>query len=119
MNRTLRSLATVVVSSAIAYTPLAAQQKVVTTADYDRAASQLAPSLVGLMTGGTATATWLQDDRFWYRTNSPAGPQVILVDPAKKSRVVCDAARSNCPGVPTAIDTTAGGRGGRGGGGVA
>ena len=40
----------------------------------------------------------------------------ILIDPAKKSRVVCDATRSNCPGVPSTAEADAAGRGGRGGG---
>lgn len=116
MNRSFRSLATAVVVGAVALAPLAAQQpRVVTTADYDRASSQLAPSLAGLVVGGTVAATWLPDDRFWYRTTTASGPQVVLVDPAKKTRVVCDVARTNCPGVPILIDTTAGGRGGRGG----
>ncbi|MEQ1691155.1 MAG: DPP IV N-terminal domain-containing protein [Gemmatimonas sp.] len=115
LNRIVHSLLALVVAIA----PLTAQQpaRVVTSADYDRAASQLAPSLTGLVIGGAVAATWLPDDRFWYRTADASGPQVVLVDPAKKSRVVCDAARTNCPGVPVAIDTSGGGRGGRGGGG--
>ncbi len=119
MTRFLRSLATnVVVLASVATTPLASQQstRVVTSADYDRAASQLAPSLAGLVVGGTVAATWLPDDKFWYRTTGATGPQVVLVDPAKKTRLVCDVTRSNCPGVPATADSGAG-RGGRGAGG--
>ena len=88
----------------------------ITTADYDRASAQLAPSLTGLVFGGAVQANWLPDERFWYRNTTATGTQIVLVDPAKKTRVVCDAQRTNCPGVPA--DTTAGpgGRGGRGGG---
>ena len=119
MNRSIRSLATVVAVASVFTTPLASQQarRVVTTADYDRAASQLAPSLAGLVVGGTVAATWLPDDRFWYRATGVGGPQVVLVDPRKKLRTVCDATRSNCPGVPVTVDSAGGGRGGRGGGG--
>ena len=119
MHRSFRVLATVVASASIAVSSLQAQQpgRVVTAADYDRAASQLAPSLAGLMVGGAVAATWLPDDRFWYRTTGASGAQVVLVDPVKKTRTVCDATRSNCPGVPVGVDSAAGGRGGRGGGG--
>lgn len=89
----------------------------VTAADYDRASAQLAPSLTGLVVGGTVAATWLPDDRFWYRTTSAGAAQVVLIDPAKKTRVICDAARSNCPGVPTGDADAGAGRGGRAGGG--
>jgi dipeptidyl aminopeptidase/acylaminoacyl peptidase len=105
-----------------AITVLGAQQAPrVTTTDYDRASAQLAPSLTGLVVGGTVVANWLPDDRFWYRAASATGAggaQIILVDPSKKTRVVCDATRSNCPGVPATADSAGGGgRGGRGGGG--
>ncbi len=123
MTRALRFLPTIAISSAVTmamtFTPLAAQPagRVITTADYDRASAQLAPSLTGLVVGGAVSATWLPDDRFWYRTAGPGAGEVVLIDPAKKTRVVCDAARSNCPGVPAGTDSSAGGRGGRGGGG--
>ena len=116
LNPHTRSLLAVAV--VVAALPAAAQTKrVVTAADYDRASAQLAPSLTGLVVGGSVAATWLPDDRFWYRTGTGANTQVILVDPTKKSRVICDAARVNCPGVPTGADSSAGGRGGRGAGG--
>ena len=116
MTRSFRSLATVVValSSSAA---LSAQQpsRFYTTSDYDRAAAQLAPSLAGMVIGGVVTANWLSNDQFWYRATTLGATQIVLVDPAKKTRVVCDATRSNCPGVPASVDETAGGRGGRGG----
>ena len=112
MKRLVLTLATVV-----AFVPLGAQQptRTVTTADYDRAVRMLAPAVGGLVTGGNVTATWLSDGRMWYRTGA-GNAEFILVDPGKKSRVVCDAARSNCPGVPSTADADASGRGGRGGG---
>ncbi len=88
--------------------------RVYTALDYDRAAAQLAPGLAGLVVGGAVTANWLPEDRFWYRTTDIGAAQVVLVDPAKKTRTVCHATRSNCAGVPVNVDS-AGGRGGRGG----
>ena len=116
MKRLLLSVATVV-----ALAPANAQQptRVYTAADYDRAVKMLAPALGNLAVGGSVQANWLADDRLWYRS----GSDVVLVDPAKRTRVVCDAARSNCPGVPATAESDAGrggrggGRGGRGGGG--
>ncbi|MEO7361538.1 MAG: DPP IV N-terminal domain-containing protein [Gemmatimonadaceae bacterium] len=96
---------------------LSAQAPQITTADYDRAAAQLAPSLTDLVVGGSVQANWLPDDRMWYRT-AGANAQVILINPATKTRTICDATRSNCAGVPANADVAgAGGRGGRGGGG--
>ena len=106
-------------ASIVAMVPVAAQQspRVYTAADYDRASSQLAPSLTGLVLGGAVAANWLPDGRFWYRNITASGAEQILIDPMKKSRTVCDTTRSNCPDVPA--DTTAanGSRGGRGAGG--
>ncbi len=110
MNRTMRLLALVIATPLLT---LGAQAVRVTSADYDRASAQLAPSLAGLVTGGTVAANWLPDDRFWYRTGAGASAQTVLVDPAKKTRVVCDATRSNCPGVPENANADPAGRGGR------
>jgi dipeptidyl aminopeptidase/acylaminoacyl peptidase len=114
MKRTLLPLAGIV--TLLSLPLVAGAQRVLTTADYDRAASMLQPSLAGLETGGSVNANWLTDDRMWYRTGTGATAQVILVDPAKKARIVCDASMSNCPGVPSNASTAeTGGRGGRGG----
>ncbi len=99
--------------------PAAAQQpytpKVVTADDYARAEKSLATALTPLATGGSVSANWLPDDRLWYRNTTLSGSEVILVDPAKKTRVICDATLSNCPGVPADAHAAAGGgRGGRG-----
>ena len=109
--------AALVVGLPVAAPVLSAQAPRVTTADYDRAAAQLAPSLTDLVVGGSVQANWLPDDRMWYRLAGPT-PQVILINPATKARTICDATRSNCPGVPANTDAAGGGgRGGRGGGG--
>src|SRR5439155_684495 len=113
-------LATVVAAAATLSMPLAAQQgRVFTAGDYDRAARLLGPNVTTLMTRNSIAVTWLPDDRFWYRMRTGPTSELVLVDPAKRTRVVCDATRSNCPGVPlndSAAASGGGGRGGRGGG---
>ena len=100
---------------ALALAPLGAQQltRAYTAADYDRAARQLAPSVAGLMVGGSVQANWLPDGRFWYRNTTRTGSELVLVDPAARTRTVCEPGGNKCP-VPN--DTSAGGRGGRGAG---
>ncbi|MDB4885419.1 MAG: peptidase dipeptidylpeptidase domain protein [Gemmatimonadetes bacterium] len=66
--------------------PLAAQAPAITAADYDRAARFLAPATSPLVTGGTVAATWLPDDRFWYRSRTAAGSEFVLVDAARRTR---------------------------------
>jgi dipeptidyl-peptidase-4 len=96
--------------------PLVAQRPAVTAADYARAEKFLGPNLTGLVVGGSVAATWLPDERFWYRNQTVSGPtEIVVVDPAKKTRTAyadCAAAGVDCTAAPAA----AGGRGGRGGG---
>lgn len=117
--------ATIMLLSSAAH--LSAQQPyttaTVTAADYARAEKMLAPAVAGLTFGGTVTANWLPDERFWYRNTTASGSEIILVDPAKKARIVCDASMTNCPGVPADAAAQAGrgagapgAAGGRGGG---
>ncbi len=81
--------------------------RTLTAADYDRATRFLAPTVTPLVGGGRVAARWLTDDRFWYRDTTSAGRRLVLVDAAKRLRVVCDAQRSNCPGVPAVRDSAA------------
>jgi dipeptidyl aminopeptidase/acylaminoacyl peptidase len=48
--------------------------------------------------GAGVRATWLPDERFWYRVNTPSGMEVILVDPAKGARYSCKTAADKCAG---------------------
>lgn len=122
MTRSFRSRTTtllpllVALSSIVTVSSGAQTSRVYTARDYDRAVAQLAPGLAGLVVGGAVTANWLPDDRFWYRTTDGGATQVVLIDATKKTRVVCDATRRNCAGVPINADS-AGGRGGRAGAG--
>jgi dipeptidyl aminopeptidase/acylaminoacyl peptidase len=110
---------TLLLAAALIAAPLAAQTpRTYTAADYDRAARMLAPALNGLVVGGTAQATWLPDERFWYRTTTLNGAVVVVVDPARRTRTQCEATVATCGGVtiPAAGAVAgAGGRGGRGG----
>ncbi len=110
---------TLLLAAALVAAPLAAQtSRTYTAADYDRAARMLAPALNGLVVGGTAQATWLPDERFWYRTTTLNGAVVVVVDPARRTRTQCEATVATCGGVTipaTGAAAGAGGRGGRGG----
>ncbi|MFI5311723.1 MAG: DPP IV N-terminal domain-containing protein, partial [Gemmatimonadales bacterium] len=99
----------------VAFSSAAAQAPRFFSTDYDRAVRMLAPTAGPLVVGGAVAANWLPDERFWYRNTTATGTETVLVDPAKRTRVVCDAQRTNCPGVPDPADPASGGRGGRGG----
>jgi hypothetical protein len=96
----------------LASLPLAAQRPTLTAQDYARAERFLPANLQGLVFGGAVDATWLPDDRFWYRNETLLGTEIVVVDPAKKLRAVyadCAAAAVDCgPAAPAG--------GGRGGG---
>src|SRR5687768_1431338 len=63
---------------------LHAQSGRMTAAEYDRAVNLLGPNLTGLMIGGTVTANWLPDGRFWYRAQTASGNEFRLVSPGAK-----------------------------------
>ncbi|MGH7617629.1 MAG: DPP IV N-terminal domain-containing protein, partial [Gemmatimonadaceae bacterium] len=65
---------------------LSAQQRV-TAADYARA-ERFMPYNIGPYAMGTIVIpNWLPDDRFWYRSRTPAGFELVLVDPARATRI--------------------------------
>ena len=61
-----------------------AQSGRMTAAEYDRAVNFLGPNLTGLVIGGSVSASWLPDGRFWYRSQTQAGSEFRLVSPAAK-----------------------------------
>jgi dipeptidyl-peptidase-4 len=90
--------------------------KTITAADYAQAETFFGPAVTSLVFKASVRPTWLPDERFWYRnTNADGSIETILVDPVKRTRVVCTAAMSECQGF---IDATPGaaGRAGRAGG---
>ena len=94
-------------------TTLAQEQgRVLTAADYDRAARMLAPALNDLVVGDTVDPNWMPDGRFWYVRTTLTGTENVVVDPSRGTREVVAAP----PAGATAPQPGAGGRGGRGGG---
>jgi dipeptidyl aminopeptidase/acylaminoacyl peptidase len=65
--------------------PLLHSQQVLTTADYDRAAKMLSFNVNPLISGGSVSATWLPDGRFYYKNTTATGAEWVLVNPAKKT----------------------------------
>jgi len=108
-------LAALLVLAVTATIPLVAQRPGPSVADYQRAEKFLAPALAGLVVGGSVNATWLPDERFWYRNQTLTGNEIVVVDPVKRTRAAfpdCAAAQVDC----SAENAAAGGRGGRGAG---
>jgi dipeptidyl aminopeptidase/acylaminoacyl peptidase len=115
--RAHRVLAFLSILAAFLSAPLGAQQgRAVTPADYEHARQFLAPALTGMVVGGTVSPTWAPDGRFWYRNATLAGTEIVVINPAAKTRARCDSTATTCEGLTI---TPAGGRGGRGGGGRA
>ena len=89
-----------------AVAPLSAQERAAnappapTADDYARAEKFLAPALSPLVVGGSATATWLPDDRFTYRSTTTDGVQFLLVDPVKATKVTAFPAPAPRPPPP-------------------
>ncbi len=65
---------------------LAAQPHVYTAADYERAEKALGGNTNPLVFRSGVRATWLPDERFWYRVTTAEGSEFILVDTAKGTR---------------------------------
>jgi dipeptidyl aminopeptidase/acylaminoacyl peptidase len=121
MYRHIRSLAALLVAAPLALARAQAPRQY-TAADYDRAVRFLGPSVTGLVVGGAVAANWLPDGRLWYNNTTLAGAEVVVIDPAKKSRVACPGAApalTECGGATLTPGGGAGGRGGRGAGGRA
>ena len=66
--------------------PAIAQQKTYTAADYARAERFMSYNTSSLVSGTAVRASWLPDERFWYRAVTPTGSDLILVDPTKGTR---------------------------------
>lgn len=75
------------IGAILATAPAVNAQRILTTADYDRAVKMLAQNTNPLVSGGTVNATWMPDGRFYYRNTTAGGSEWLLVDPAKKTSV--------------------------------
>ncbi len=71
----------------IACTPLAAQQRTTITAtDYNRAEQYMGYKTAPLVFGAGVRATWMPDERLWYRNTTASGSEFVLVDPLRRTR---------------------------------
>jgi dipeptidyl-peptidase 4 len=84
--------------------PPSAAPAAFTAADYARAEKFMGYNTTPLVLHSGVHATWLADDRFWYRTTTEKGSEAVLIDPASRSRSACD--------LPACADRGEGGRGG-------
>jgi dipeptidyl aminopeptidase/acylaminoacyl peptidase len=62
------------------------QNASLTAADYARAENFMGYNANGLVLHTVVRPTWLPDDRFWYRTLTEKGPEVLVVDVARGTR---------------------------------
>ncbi|HEY4217859.1 MAG TPA: DPP IV N-terminal domain-containing protein [Gemmatimonadaceae bacterium] len=81
-----RFAATTVATTLLFAAPAFAQQRTFTAADYARAERYMNYNTTPLVFGTSVRPTWLPADRFWYRSVTPAGTDLILVDPARSTR---------------------------------
>ena len=89
----------------LASTALAQPPRQLTSADYARAEKFMSYNTTPLVLHSGVRATWLPDDRFWYRTTTEKGSEAVLVDPSRATRAACD--------LPACLDRSADlGRGG-------
>ena len=70
--------------------PAAAPPAALTAADYARAEKFLSYNTTPLVLHSGVRATWLPDDRFWYRTTTEGGAEMVLIDAPAATRAVCD-----------------------------
>src|SRR5215510_7142490 len=78
--------------------------RALTAADYARAERFMTYNTTPLVLHTGVRATWLPDDRFWYRTTTEKGNEAFLIDSAGASRSTCE--------LPACKAPASGGRGG-------
>ena len=102
MNRLLSALAFLAPVSAFLAPPLAAQApaavpRQLTAADYGRAEKALAMNTTPLAFGTGVAPSWLGNDQFTYAVQRPDRSRpMILVDPAKGTKLECTAVPQVC-----------------------
>jgi dipeptidyl-peptidase-4 len=96
LARTLRFSATLVVFAAVSGRGDAQQARPLTAADYARAERFLRANVLPLVSGIGVQPAWLGGDRFWYRSSTAAGSQLIVVDPSRTLRSSCSPDTGRC-----------------------
>lgn len=114
--RNLLLVVSVATGSLAGFAPVLAQRpadqpRAITAADYGQAERFMSWNVTPLVYHSGVRATWLPDDRFWYRVTTENGSQATLVDPVKGTRSACT--------LPECTAGRGGGGGGRGGAGAA
>jgi len=66
--------------------PVAAQEHIITAADYARAESFLSANTTPLVDNVMGRTNWLPDDRLVYQNSIPEGTEFIVADPVKGTR---------------------------------
>ena len=84
----------------------AALPRSVSPEDYERAERLLSASTTPLVFGGAVRPAWLPDGRFWYRTQTAAGAEFILVDPSRRTRTAAFDRARIAAAMSAAADTT-------------
>ena len=107
-----------IVSAVITCTVFAAfaqpdTKKMLTAADYDRAAKFLGVNTSKLVYNSNVNPVWLDGGKFWYSVTTTTGKQFVLVDPADGSRKTATDLKTL---VPDATDKAPSAFGRRGGG---
>src|SRR6266550_2655131 len=101
----MRRTIVVWIAALIIAVPCFAQTRVLTAEDYSRAEKFMGYNTNPLVLHSGVRATWLADDRFWYRVATENGNEFVLVDPAKDGRTkLAEApASSNVPFPPNSV----------------
>jgi len=82
----MRQGSALVVITLLLSTTSSAQTRALTADDYARAEKFMGYNTNPLVLHSGVRATWLPDDRFWYRVATEKGNEFILVDPARGAR---------------------------------
>src|SRR6187397_886504 len=76
-------------SATVAAQQPASPPRALTAADYARAERFMTYNTTPLVLRSGVRATWLPDDRFWYRVTTERGSEAVLVDPAAATKSEC------------------------------
>ena len=82
-STTMHRLAAIFILAIAFSVPGLAQTPVLTADDYARAEKFMGYNTNPLVLHAGVRATWLSDDRFWYRTTTENGTEFVLFDPAR------------------------------------
>jgi dipeptidyl-peptidase-4 len=95
----------------VAFTATAqSDKKVFTSADYEKAAKSLGFNTNKLVYRNNVNPTWLDDGRFWYFVNIPAGKEYVLINPVDGSRKTGPDKKSILPDTANTKEPAMGGR---------